>query len=181
MQKRLNRSTCRLVVDWPKEAQVQSYSLDDANMPSPIELVLLIGPPVYKSNGKSIGWATFAQITAECRRRHVIGVRWCQRALMHIGTTWRIRLNRPSAATMRPPLCQITLTSLVSTTGRSLRANRIGILSYRWLMGRACDWRVVLYSLLASPSLSSDDIVAHSQQPCTQSNWCHTTPLLRIS
>jgi len=29
---------------------------------------------------------------------------------MHIGATWRIRLNRPYAAAMRP-FCQITLTA----------------------------------------------------------------------
>jgi len=29
---------------------------------------------------------------------------------MHIGVTWRIRLNRPCAAAMRP-FCQITLTT----------------------------------------------------------------------
>ena len=46
----------------------------------------------HNPNGKSIGSAVFAQLTAECSRVH-----WCHLAntieVMHIGVTWRIRLN----------------------------------------------------------------------------------------
>jgi len=32
---------------------------------------------------------------------------------MHIGATWRIRLNPPRAAAASPPFCQITLITVV--------------------------------------------------------------------
>ena len=47
---------------------------------------------VHNANGRSIGSAVFAQLTAKCRRVH-----WHRLAntieIVHIGATWRIRLN----------------------------------------------------------------------------------------
>ena len=56
----------------------------------------------------------------EPRCRLGCGLVWDQGSMLrgvHIGANWRIRLNRPCVAAMRP-FCQITLTTCYSLKGK---------------------------------------------------------------
>jgi len=85
--------------------QFRSYSPDGANVPE-ISLPCAVQKRLNRSIcrlGCGLGWTKRSTSS-------IIFARWWQCAHMggHIGATWRIRLNRPSAAAMRS--CQITLT-----------------------------------------------------------------------
>jgi len=99
----------------PKKIQVQSYLPGGANVPV-VKYSNILPWSVQKWLNRSIC----------CLVCGLLFVRWCQYALIgaHKGATWRIRLNRPSAAAMRPyvkllwPLVTFSCSDIFSTTKR---------------------------------------------------------------